>query len=348
MLGFSPMICEFQGWAQGGLGMLVLGAGLLFAIALMVYLRWTGAIPYVLGGALAMYYGVPVIESMFHWNQDCAVVRSRFAQEENYANNTRYCEDHLFSVDDQTGEDCSCNGESATPQCESYNAICTNQLSSYENSSNYCTCGFANQTQNSTPECQTVDQSSPIPDSLNVSQACYSRTSTGGWPNVAAVCSDPEYQTLQTAQWMGPTPDFDNSANGAAYYTYQTVLDNPTNAPVDAYWYGESDNTGWYFDNGQQVGYSTSWSAGNKIPIVLQPGENTLDVTVQNSPNSESGPLYGPNPTGTIDKITSLSGNSTYSQTGGNAWQEVSGPPATPNPPPSGPTVNCYTQSCAG
>jgi len=104
MLGFSPMICEYQGWAQGGLGMVILAAGLLFAIGLMVYFRWTGAIPYVIGGALVMYYGVPVIEDMFHWDQDCAVVRAQFSQEENYANNTHLCERNLFNTDAQTGE----------------------------------------------------------------------------------------------------------------------------------------------------------------------------------------------------------------------------------------------------
>ncbi len=348
MLGFSPMLCEFQGWAQGGLGLLILGAGLIFAVALMVYFRWTGAIPYVLGGALAMYYGVPILEGMFHWDQSCAVVRTQFAQQEQYAANTAACERGLFNEDAQTGEDCSCNGESANPQCESYETACEQNLSADETANNYCSCGFANATSNSVPTCESIQPSSKLPDSMSVSQACYTTTSTGGWPDVAAACSaDSQFQTLQTADWVGPTANFDNSANGAAYYTYETVIDNPIDAPINADWYGESDNIGWYFINGQQVGHSTSWSAGNEIPITLQPGQNVIDVTVQNTPGSGSAPYYGPNPTGTIDKITGTGGNTVYSQTGGNSWREVSGPPVTPNPPPSGPVVNCYTSSCA-
>lgn len=349
MLGFSPLICEYQGWAQGGLGTVILVAGLIFAVGLMVYFRWTGAIPWVIGGALVMYYGVPVMEDMFGWNQDCTTVRTQFAQQENYAGNTEICESNLFNTDAQTGEDCSCNGESATPQCQTYYSICENNISAYETSNTYCGCGFANTQESTNPECQSIQNNAPVPDSLNVTQACYSATSVGGWPDVAAACSSTEFSTLQTADWVGPTPNFDNSANGAAYYTYQTVINNPTGSPITADWYGESDNSGWYFVNGQQVGNSNNWAVGNKMPITLQPGENTIDVTVQNSPQSSSASSgYGPNPTGTIDKITGTGGNTVYSQTGGNSWQEVSGPPTAPNPPPSGPIVNCYTQSCAG
>lgn len=340
MLGFSPMICEFQGWAQGGLGMLVLGAGLLFAIALMVYLRWTGAIPYVLGGALVMYYGVPVIESLFHWNQDCAVVRSQFAQEEQYANNTRYCENHLFSVDDQTGEDCSCNGESATPQCVSYEEVCESTASQEEAANNrtYCSCRSANSTQDATPVCNTIPDGGKIVDAVSVNQTC-----SGILDN--ADCHSPYKQDMGNSQWIssvnaGPDSGPENFVPGA-YSTFQTQIDNTTGSPETVTWYAETERQGWYYLNGQQVGESNYYGNVSTITVTLQPGENTLDTSAYENPNT-IGDYYG-----TRDQVVGLNGT-VYSSSSPQSWYEVKNPPTTPNPPPQGTLTNCYTQSCAG
>ncbi|MBE7562197.1 hypothetical protein H7F10_04330 [Acidithiobacillus sp. HP-6] len=342
MLGFSPMICTFQGWAQGGLGMAVLGAGLVFAIGLMVYLRWSGAIPYVIGGALAMYYGVPIIESMFHWDQDCAVVRAQFAQQEHYAANTRVCENNLFNTDEQTGEDCSCNGRSATPQCQTYYSSCEGNLQGYATSSNTCSCSFSTQVQDATPICSSIP---------NNAKPAYSATCTqSSWNSSAEACQDPIYFENDKSKWIGPTVGFSKgNINGAAFYTYQTKIDNPTGKPKTVYWFAESDNQGWYDLNGVQVGYGNNSDKVQQIPIVLQPGENTLSVTVHNFPQSSSAQEeYGPNPSGTIDQVEG-SNKTVYSTTGGKSWYQVQTvSPSSLSPPPSGPIVNCYTQSCAG
>ncbi|MBU2738573.1 hypothetical protein [Acidithiobacillus concretivorus] len=348
MLGFPPMICEFQGWAQGGLGMAILGAGLVFAIGLMVYLRWTGNIPYVIGGALLMYYGIPVIEDMFHWDQDCAVIRTQFAQQEQYAANTRVCENNLFNTEAQTGEDCSCNGESVTPDCESYYAACENQVSYTDTQTSQCSCAFSDQTQSASPYCSAIPNNARPPAQSSKGVAC--NRSNGGWDGVAQACADPQYQAaMSQSEWIAPTTNFyDGDINGAAFYSYQTEIDNPTGEPKTVYWYGESDNEGWYDLNGQQVGNDNNWAGVDEMPIVLQPGENKLTVTVQNFDQSSSAQNdYGANPSGTIDQIDGPNGT-VYSSTGGDSWYQIpTVPPSALSPPPSGPTVNCYTQSCA-
>ncbi|PKY11842.1 hypothetical protein B1757_02455 [Acidithiobacillus marinus] len=337
MLGFSPMICEFQGWAQGGLGMVVLGAGLLFAIGLMVYFRWTGAIPYVLGGALDMYYGVPVVENLFHWNQDCTVVLSQFAQEEQYVNNTRYCEDHLFSVDEQTGEDCSCNGESSTPQCESYADACQQALPGVESNTTYCSCSSANALQESTPVCNTIPDGGKVVDAVPANQTC-----SGILNN--SECSQYR-QDMANAQWISSVNAGSDSSPSdfvpGAYSTFQTQIDNVTGSPQKVTWYAETERQGWYYLNGQQVGESNNYGDVSKITITLQPGENTLDTSAYENPDT-IGDYYG-----TIDQVDGPNGT-VYSSSSPQSWYEVKNPPTTPKPPPSGSTVNCYTQSCAG
>jgi hypothetical protein len=193
------MICEFQGWAQGGLGMVILAAGLLFAIGLMVYFRWTGAIPYVIGGALVMYYGVPVIEDMFHWDQDCAVVRAQFSQEEHYASNTRLCERNLFNTDAQTGEDCSCNGESATPDCESYYSACEGSLDGFVPAEGEPYCACEQGTQNASPIC------------TNNQKMVQSSTVTGG--NPITMTSTPN-SLCETSPAASYSPGYDTCISG--------------------------------------------------------------------------------------------------------------------------------------
>lgn len=342
---FGIVAYIFTAWEQGYLGIIISVLALVVGMGLAIRFQWFKGVPIAIALALVLYFFPEALAAIMGVNPDACQSSYRSAQIT--ASNLRSCEPLITSYE-ASGEDCSCNGLQPTPVCRSYYAACENSLPGYDSSTEYCSCAFADTQRSSQPECEAIASSSVVPDSLNVTQACYSTTSQGGWPDVAAACSNPQYETLQTADWVGPTPDFDNSANGAAYYTYQTVIDNPTESPINADWYGESDNTGWYFVNGQQVGYSTSWSAGNDLPIVLQPGQNVIDVTVQNTPQSLTGPDYGPNPTGTIDKITGTGGNTVYAQTGGNSWQEVSGPPTTPSPPPSTPLVNCYTTSCAG
>ncbi|MCR1346539.1 hypothetical protein NRY68_12330 [Acidithiobacillus ferrooxidans] len=338
----SPVICAMEGWSQGGLGLLLTASALIFAVGLMVYLRYYMGIVFVLVGAIALYYGWPVLEDIFNFHPDCVVVNQQFAQEEGYANNTLVCQRNLIATDNQTGEDCFCNGQSATAQCVTYNSVCTSNLATYETSGDACTCGFADSTQNASPACEP-----PPPggvDQVSLTNAC--TTSTGGWVGGSQYCANTTIP--HDAQFIAPVANADNGQIvGNAYYTEQTSIDNTTGAPVTVTWYGESDNSGWYFINGQQVGYNSNWSALNAMTITLQPGVNTLDVTVWNSPQSSTPPYYGANPSGTVDEVVGNSGT-VYSATGqGQSWQEVAGPPTTPSPPPSASQTNCYTQNCS-
>ncbi|MBN6744959.1 hypothetical protein RU820_05185 [Acidithiobacillus ferrooxidans] len=338
----SPVICAMEGWSQGGLGLLLTASALIFAVGLMVYLRYYMGIVFVLLGALALYYGWPVLEDIFNFHPNCVVVNQQFAQEEGYANNTLACQRNLIATDNQTGEDCSCNGESATPQCVTYYSVCSGNLANYESGGDSCTCGFANSTQSQIPVCDA-----PPPggvDQDNLTNAC--TTSTGGWVGGAGYCTDTSIP--HEAVFIAPVALADDGQIvGNAYYTEQTTIDNTTSSPVTVTWYGESDNSGWYFINGQQVGYNPNWDALNTMTVTLQPGINTLDVTVWNSPQSSSGPYYGANPSGTADEVVG-NGGTIYSATGqGNSWQEVAGPPIAPNPAPPASQTDCYTQSCS-
>ena len=170
MLDFSPIICEMQGWSQGWLGIALTVAGLTLAVALMVYLRWYMGLAYVFLGALALYYGWPILEDWFHIQLDCPVVQSQFAQYEHYQQNTATCENNLLTVASQTGEDCSCNGQSATPQCVTYESACQSGLGGYQTSYNACSCSTTNNVNGTaTPNCQVLAQ-----------QANYSQFVVGG------------------------------------------------------------------------------------------------------------------------------------------------------------------------
>lgn len=344
MLGFSPLICEWQSWAQGGYGMLILGAGLVFAVAVMVYMKWTGLIPYVVLGSLVMYYGVPILERMFDFNQSCVTVRAQFAQQEDYARATEVCESNLLNVETQNGEDCSCNGESATPQCESYRSVCSSQIGGAETANNYCTCMYADSLQNGDPQCTQIPAGARSAYTNSLSTQC---SPAAAWGNVGYCKAT---GVPKEAQWIYPTSVGEGPANPHAYYTYQTVLDNPTGSPMTVTWYSESDDKEWLYDNNSQIFHSpglTDWDTLYANTVTLQPGDNVLDVTVLN----DNGSTYGsyendqPNPTGTVDEVVSGSGQ-VISKTGGKSWYEVSGPPITPSPPPQGSITNCYTTSC--
>jgi hypothetical protein len=341
MSTWAPIICEWQSWAQGGYGIAVFAAGLAFAIAVMIYAKWTGLIPYVVLGALVLYYGVPILEDWFGFAQDCATVRAQFAQEEGYARNTEGCEANLFNVDAQTGEDCGCNGESATPQCVTYEAACEQNLAYYQSASNTCTCGFADAEENTTPSCTQIPAGS-VPAYTNLLQMqCQSVDST--WDS-APFCTS---SIPQAASWIYPVPNGYEPVVPHAYYTMQTVINNTTGHPVSANWYEDGDDVSWLFLNGQQVKYnpaSNSWTTLQNVPIVLQPGNNTVDITIL---NDDPGAPDTPNPSGTISEIVG-SNNQVISATGGdrNSWYEVAGPPSTTNPPPPTVTTNCYTTSC--
>ena len=158
-----------EGWSQGGLGILVTASALIFAVGLMVYLRYYMGIVFVVVGAMALYYGWPVLEDIFNYHPNCTVVNQQFALEEGYANNTLACQRNLIATDNSTGEDCSCNGESATPQCVTYSSICDTEVNAYTTAYNTCSCANSNVNQSTTPICQSLPQA-----------VTYSQAVTGG------------------------------------------------------------------------------------------------------------------------------------------------------------------------
>ena len=196
----SPVICAMEGWSQGGLGLLLTASALIFAVGLMVYLRYYMGIVFVLVGAIALYYGWPVLEDIFNFHPNCVVVNQQFALEEGYANNTAICQRNLLQTDNQTGEDCSCNGQSATAQCVTYASVCDTEINAYTTAYNTCSCTNSNVNQSAIPTCQTLSQqvSYTQPEtggnsfSLNASsgQVCVALTSGNGTTNPNVVQSD--------------------------------------------------------------------------------------------------------------------------------------------------------------
>ncbi len=83
-----------------------------------------------------------------------------------------------------------------------------------------------------------------------------------------------------------------------------------------------------------------------QIPYYTATGEQRLRHDGLEFPERDFPPNYGPNPTGTVDEITGVGGNTVYSATGSGSWRMVAGPPTTPTNLPASRT-NCYTTSCA-
>lgn len=62
---FADIATRIEGWAQGDLGLAIVAGGLIFGVASMVFTGRGTVLAIVVGGAVALYYGIPVLEKIF-------------------------------------------------------------------------------------------------------------------------------------------------------------------------------------------------------------------------------------------------------------------------------------------
>lgn len=62
---FSAVATKIEGWAQGDLGLAIVAGGLIFGVATMVFTGKGTVLAIVVGGAVALYYGIPVLIKIF-------------------------------------------------------------------------------------------------------------------------------------------------------------------------------------------------------------------------------------------------------------------------------------------
>lgn len=62
---FAAIATRVEGWAQGDLGLTIVAGGLIFGVASMVFTGRGTILAVVVGGAVALYYGIPVLVKIF-------------------------------------------------------------------------------------------------------------------------------------------------------------------------------------------------------------------------------------------------------------------------------------------
>lgn len=62
---FSSVASRIEGWATGDLGLAIVAGGLIFGVATMVFTGKGTVLAIVVGGAVALYYGIPVLKKIF-------------------------------------------------------------------------------------------------------------------------------------------------------------------------------------------------------------------------------------------------------------------------------------------
>jgi conjugal transfer pilus assembly protein TraA len=62
---FAAVATKIEGWAQGDLGLAIVAGGLIFGVASMVFTGRGTVLAIVVGGAVALYYGIPVLIGIF-------------------------------------------------------------------------------------------------------------------------------------------------------------------------------------------------------------------------------------------------------------------------------------------
>ena len=64
-VSFTQIATRIEGWAQGQLGLAIVAGGLIFGVASMVFTGKGTILAVVVGGAVSLYYGIPVLISIF-------------------------------------------------------------------------------------------------------------------------------------------------------------------------------------------------------------------------------------------------------------------------------------------
>ena len=177
-------------------------------------------------------------------------------------------------------------------------------------------------------ECQTPPPASQLNQS-SYAWAC--NTAENGWQS--AVCTNSAVAS-SGAQWIFGANDGITGTAQAGYSVMQAQYANPTNVAMPATLTFAADNYGWVWINGQQVGFTNTFSTLTTTSITLPPGTDTVDFMVMNMPNSpQSNPTQFENPSAGILAITNGSGQTILS-TNDTDWTVIDNPPATPNPTP--------------
>jgi hypothetical protein len=330
-------------WEKGYLGIVLALAALLIGIVLATKYQHVMALPFALLIAVCLYFFPTVLGFIMGDNiQQCAYT---WHSQQITASNLQSCSPLVASYT-TPGNYCSCTGRTPQPTCTPDVNVCQSELINYETTSNSCSCATANKTNSAQPVCITNPAASKPSQTNSLQTQCYDVNST--WTQ-SAYCANTSIP--HAAAWIYPVANGYQNINPHAYYTMQTQINNNTGAPINVSWYGTADDVSWYYLNGQQVAYNSAtntWKTLENLPVSLQPGINTLDITVLNDMAQGTPTNNTPNPSGVVSEVVG-SGGQVYSATGGssNSWRMVSGPPASPNPPPPTTTTNCYTTSCA-
>ena len=73
---FASIATRIEGWAQGDLGLAIVAGGLIFGVASMVFTGRGTVLAIVVGGAVALYYGIPVLVNIFTATGGASVART--------------------------------------------------------------------------------------------------------------------------------------------------------------------------------------------------------------------------------------------------------------------------------
>ncbi|WP_227485263.1 MULTISPECIES: conjugal transfer protein TraA [unclassified Acidithiobacillus] len=73
---FKDIAKRIEGWAQGDLGLTIVAGGLIFGVASMVFTGRGTVLAVVVGGAVALYYGIPVLVSIFSATGGASVAKT--------------------------------------------------------------------------------------------------------------------------------------------------------------------------------------------------------------------------------------------------------------------------------
>ncbi|MCL4526560.1 MAG: conjugal transfer protein TraA [Gammaproteobacteria bacterium] len=75
-VSFTNIAKRIEGWAQGQLGLAIVAGGLIFGVASMVFTGKGTILAVIVGGAVALYYGIPVLITIFAANGGLAIAHT--------------------------------------------------------------------------------------------------------------------------------------------------------------------------------------------------------------------------------------------------------------------------------
>ena len=194
-----------------------------------------------------------------------------------------------------------------------------------------------------TTECQTP----PSPSSQDLPTYAWTCDSYDEGA-LTGVCSNTAIASTG-AEWIFGTGNGLMGTAAVGYSVMQAQYDNTASFAIAATLTFAAENYGWVWINGQQVGYTDSYTSLTSESVSMPAGMNTVDFMVMNAPASS--PTTN-SPAAGILSLTNSSGGTLLS-TNDSDWSVVDNPPATPSPTPAsllagtGDTaVDCASGAC--